>query len=241
MKHIALIVCAAAAALLAGCMLFPMEGSGVLVTSRYAFSGFSKITTDQACQLRVIPDSAFGVTVTCDDNLLPYLVVETSGPDGVVIGLRQGYSFNRITFTAEVHVPTLTALVLSGASQAVVAPGFSSGQALSLGIFGASRADIAGMTCGALAADVSGASTLTFVGGASSETVSVSGASTADLLGCVSPRAAVVLSGASQCSVDVGSGPVTVAASGASTLFYRGAPSVSVQELSGGSRIVKLN
>jgi hypothetical protein len=81
-----------------------------MVSKRYDVSGFSKITASHACQLRVVPSAVYGLTVTCDDNLLSYVEVETNGPDAVSIELREGHGHTRVTFTAEVHLPVLAAL-----------------------------------------------------------------------------------------------------------------------------------
>ena len=240
MKRIAVLV--ALAALLAGCMFFPMvEGSGILRTSAYPLAGFSKISADQVCRLHVVPDTVFSVTVTCDDNLRPYLEVRQNGFDSVEIGLRQGYSYRNVTFAADVHMPVLIGLDLSGASEARVEPGFSSSLPISLTASGASLIDITGLACGSITADLSGASSLSVTGAAVDMSVVASGASSANLQGCAAGGANVSLSGASICRVDVGTGLITIAASGASTLYYKGSPTFSVLNLSGASRVVKVN
>ena len=239
MKRIAVLV--ALAALLAGCMFFPMvEGSGILRTSAYPLAGFSKISADQVCRLHVVPDTVFSVTVTCDDNLLPYLVVEKSASGALSLGLEQGHLYGRVTLFAEVHMPALSSLDFSGASEARVEPGFVSTLPLDITLSGASGAQVSGLACGAMSATVSGASTLSARGTARTETVTVSGASSADLTACPAASARVSLSGASDCSVSVGSGPLTLSASGASTLYYTGSPALLTLELSGTSRVVRV-
>jgi hypothetical protein len=241
MKRMAVCVVAALAAILAGCMFFPMvEGSGILTRSAYPLAGFSKIAADQVCRVHVVPDTVFSVTVTCDNNLLPYLEVRQNGFDSVQIGLRQGFNYQRVTFSAEVHMPVLTGLDLSGASEARVDPGFSSSLPISLRLSGASLIDIKGLACGAMTADTSGASSLSVTGTAIYQTVLASGASSVNLLGCAAGGANVRLSGASSCRVDVGTGLIAVSASGASILYYRGYPSFSVLDLSGASRVVRI-
>ena len=241
MKRIAVLVVAALAALLAGCMFYPkVEGSGILITSAYPLAGFSKISADQVCRVRVVPDTVFSVTVTCDDNLRSYLEVRENGFDSVQIGLRQGCTYRNVTLSADVHMPVLTGLDLSGASEARVGPGFSSSLPISLKASGASLIDITGLACGAMTADMSGASSLSVTGVAVYETVVASGASSVNLLGCAAVGANVSLSGASSCRVDVGTGLITISASGASTLYYRGYPAFSVLDLSGASRVMKV-
>ncbi len=242
MKRIMLVVCAAAAIVLAGCQLFdPVRGSGSLVTTPFDVGTFSRIEASHQCTLHVAADDATSLEVTCDDNLYEYLVVERTGTDSVSIGLKPGFWYQGITFTVEVRMPSLAGLELSGASEADVEPGFSSTLPLELTLSGASSADLPSIACGALRADVSGASVLTLSGTAASERLDISGASEVHLLDCDAPAAIVNLSGASQGWLDVGGGTLDLEASGASTLYYRNAPSWGTLALSGGSRIVKLD
>ncbi len=240
MKRKALVLCAAAlaVALLAGCaFLFPtIAGSGYLTTSGYGYSGFTRLAASQAFRVHVIPDTVYSVQVTCDDNIVPYLVVVQDAPDSLRIELAQGYNYVGVTASAEVHMPLLTGLTLSGASQARVEPGISSYNPLTLALSGGSTADLLSLACGPVTADISGASTLTFAGAATSENLFVSGASTADLMSCLGTSAHVNISGASVARVNV-SGTIDVYASGASFLYYHGTAPL-VHDSSGGSQIV---
>lgn len=115
------------------------------------------------------------------------------------------------SFKAEVHVPSLTSIDLSGASRAVIDTGFVSTQPLAVTLSGASRVDAVGVTCSAI---------------------------TTVILSCAGSSVGVVLSGASTATVGVGSGNLSVSASGASSLYCGGG--ANVNDLSGGSVIVKL-
>jgi hypothetical protein len=243
MKRNILVLLAAvvAAALLGGCsLLYPaVVGSGYLTTSSYGFGGYSSITASQSFKVHVIPDAAYSVQVTCDDNVVQYLVVRQNG-SGIELGLQQGYNYMGVTVSAEVHMPALTGLGLSGATQAQVESGFFSTLPLAVTISGASFAGFKGMVCGTVSVDISGASTLTFVGAATTESLFVSGASTADLRNCTGTAADVNVSGASAAYVNVGSGHLGYSVSGASTLYYRGTPAFQQHDLSGASRIVSI-
>ena len=96
------------------------------------------------------------------------------------------------------------------------------------------------VTCGDLSIDISGASRLTCTGSAAAVTLNVSGASHVDVLNCTGTRADVHLSGASEAWVDVGTRPIDLSASGASTLYYGGSPALTVRDLSGASRVVRV-
>lgn len=239
MRHLILVLCAAAVALMVGCDFFPLvQGSGYLTTSTYNFTDFSTIAATQACRVHVVPDTAYSVSVTSDDNLLPYLEVRRNGAGAVLIGLAQGNNYHGITFNAEVHMPVLVGLDLSGASEARVDSGFASTQPLDATLSGASLADIKGLSCTAVNADISGASSLSIGGTIASETLIVSGTSTANLLACAATRATVAVSGASEAWINAGQ--ISLSASGASTLYYAGNPLIQTNSLSGASQLVKV-
>jgi hypothetical protein len=239
MKRSVLVLGAAAALVLAGCRFFdPVWGSGSLVTTPFDVGTFARIEASHECTIRVVADEATSLEVTCDDNIFEYLVVEHTGTDSISIGLKPGFWYRGVTFTVEVRMPSLAGLGLSGASAADVEPGFSSTLPLELTLSGASIADLSSIACGALRADISGASVLTLSGTAASERLYLSGASEAHLLDCDAPAAIVNLSGASRGWLDVGNGTLDLEASGASTLYYRNSPSWGTLALSGGSRVV---
>jgi hypothetical protein len=241
MKRCVLIVLAAIAIVLSGCSFLPVvTGSGTPRTAAHGLAGFSGIQASQTFTVRVVPGSAWSVDVTCDDNLLPYIVADTT-PNGTLrLGLEEGYIYQFITVSAEVHMPSLAMLDASGASEFDVGAGFVSGRPLAISLSGASTANVAGIVCGGLSVDASGASTATVAGSASTERVAASGASRADLLNCVAASADVTLSGASEAWVDIGSGIVSLSAGGASTLYYAGTPYFSFCDLTGTSRAVKV-
>jgi hypothetical protein len=261
---IRLIVCVVLIApLVAGCGYFfnPIVGSGFPEVMDYPFSDFSRIEAGNAFRVHIIPDSSYSVQVTCDDNLVSYLVV-TQENDAVKLHLKDFYYYYNIILTAEIHLPALSRFDLSGASQARIDAGFPSPGPFLVCASGASSADFKAFECGALAVDVSGASTvsvsdlaadslecvasgastLSLLGSISGAvTLAVSGASHMKLVDCPAGSADVRLSGASDAWVDVGNGRLTLTASGASSLYYRGSPSFEIIDLSGASSIHKVD
>jgi len=241
MKRAAILLCAAAAAILAGCSFLPVvRGSGYTVTTSFAVGSFSHVMAMQNCKVSIVPDAVTSLTITSDDNLVSYLTVTRNGPDSILIGLKQGYIYVGTTFSAEVHVPTLSAVDMSGASQAVVEPGFPAADTLAVTLSGASTADLQQVTIGTLAIDLSGSSTLSGTGRVGQVTAVLSGASTAHLLDLPALSARADLSGASECWLNVGAGTMDLSASGASTLYYRGSPQVRQVNLSGASKLVQV-
>ena len=240
MKRIVVILIVALAVLLAGCdLLPPVTGSGTLSRSTYTAAGFSGIQASQAFLVRIVPDPVYSVNITCDDNLLRYLIVE-NGTGTLRLALVPGYSYRGVTLIAEVHMPVVSLIDASGASTVNIDTGCTTPQGLRLVLSGASTCRLTNVNCGDLSVDVSGASQFTCTGSAAAITVNASGASHADVINCMGTRANVSLSGASEAWVDVGTRPIDVSASGASTLYYGGSPALNVHDLSGASRIVRV-
>jgi hypothetical protein len=241
MKRIALFFSAALILLLAGCsFLIPVTGSGTLTHSSCPAAGFSGIQASESFLVRIVPDPVYSVNVTCDNNLLKYLIVENAGGGTLRLALMPGYNYIGVTLMAEVHMPVVTTVYASGASTVRLDAGFAPAQGMTLSLSGASTCELTNVACGDLSIDISGASQLTCTGSAAAITLNVSGASRANVINCTGTRASVHLSGASEAWVDVGSHPVDLWASGASTFYYGGAPALSARELSGGSRIVRV-
>jgi len=226
---------------LAGCMLLPaVTGSGRLTSTAHPAAGFTGIQASHAFQVRVVPDPVYSVSVTCDDNLLPYLLVQNSGTGSLRLGLIDGYNYLGTTLLAEVHMPVVAVIDASGASSVRLDSGFSLPGRLAVVLSGASVCEATGISCGEATFDVSAASLASFTGTAAGLTLAVSGASRVNLLDCPAGPARVTVSGGSEAWVDVGSQRVDLDASGASTLYYGGTPALAVHSLSGGSRIVKV-
>ena len=231
----------ALSAILAGCSLLrPVSGSGTLTRSLYPAAGFSGIQASHSFVVRVVPDTVYSVTITCDDNLDRYLIVDHVGPGTLRLGLVPGYNYFGITLIAEVHMPVVTLIDASGASTVRLDSGFSSANGLTVILSGASECELANVVCRDVSFDLSGASLVTCTGSAGAIGLQVSGASRANVLNCSGTRASVNLSGASEAWVDVGPRPVDLSASGGSTFYYGGTPALSAPNISGGSRMLRV-
>jgi hypothetical protein len=254
-------LCAAVLVFAAGCSFYPpIDGSGFPKTTSFDSTGFVNLAVEHPFKVRIVPDTVFSVSVTCDDNIVPYLVVEM-GTDALRLSLMGGYNYRNVILAAEVHMPALTGLTMSGASEAHIEAGFVSSQPLGVTLSGASTVEFAAVGCGpfttavsgastftatsisssSFTATVSGASTVTASGSTIAEVLNVSGASGAHLQNLLAAQASVQLSGSSKSWVNVGNGQITLTASGASTLYYVGSPTFVINGLSGGSGIEKLS
>jgi preprotein translocase subunit SecF len=198
-------------------MPFGTMGSGHATTQPYNLSDFTAVSASQGFNVVITQGSSYSVKVTTDDNIQQYVDVHKSGST-LYLGLKTGFGISTTQLKAEVTMPNMTNLQLSGGSQA-------SGQNLTL--------------VTNLSIDFSGGSRATLTGQAVDLTVTGSGGSNINLQDFQVQNAKVDLSGGSQCKVNV-SGKLDVNLSGGSQLQYRGTPTMGSQDISGGSRISPL-
>ena len=223
--------------LLAGCSVpftTQLSGSGPAVTKDYDLARFTAVAAGSAFQVEITQSDKYSVSVTVNENLVERLDVGVSG-DTLRIYLKPGIGITgNATLKANVTMPELTGLDLSGASNTTLA-GFESGKSLQSKVSGAStlRGDL---TCGDARFDASGASKVDLKGGAQDLNVTASGASTVDLGSFSSKDTVVDASGASRVNV-AASGSLDVEASGASTVRYVGEPAKLKVNTSGASSV----
>ena len=230
-------------ALLAGCTLVEeissrvtsITGSGNVVTQEENITGFDKVDVSNAFKVDIRQGDTFDVVIRVDDNLLEYLDVAKRGKT-LQIGLKPSriYNIRKVTMEADVTMPELTGLELSGASHGTIT-GFESARDLDVDVSGASmlRGDI---EAGDARFDVSGASQVNLSGSAGDVTIGASGASQVDLSAFSVDDADVEASGASKVTVNAG-GTLDADASGASHVYYLGSPTLGRVETSGASSV----
>jgi hypothetical protein len=193
--------------------------------------GFGLVLVVMSLGCALIPRST---TITGSGNV-EYLEVVKQG-NTLKIGLEPGrvFSVRKATLEAEVTMPELAALQMSGASHVTIT-GFTSTKAFDVNLSGAS--DLSGdIEAGDATFDASGASRVTLNGSARNATVEGSGASQIDLSDFAVADAKVKLSGASTATVNP-SGTLDVDASGASDVYYLGSPTLGNIDTSGASSI----
>ncbi len=232
-------------------------GSGNLDTKKRDFSDFSIVEVGWAFEVEITQSSSYSVSITADDNLFEYIETSKTG-DMLTIGLKQGYSYQwPLTLRAEITMPDLYELKLSGATHGTV-EGFSSSHKFILGIYGASTLDASDISAGEIEINldgaskisggitvsgdaqftVSGASKVELEGVANDLLVSADGASNMELSDFPVHNANVILSGASRATVNL-DGRLDADLSGASQLLYIGEPTMMDINTSGGSTVSK--
>jgi hypothetical protein len=211
------------------------SGSGDIATLEEAFTGFDRVAVSHSFEVEIKQSDRFRTVIRVDEDLVDYVEVVKRG-NILSIGLKQGlrYQINNVTMHAEVTMPSLNGLSLSGASQASIT-GFES-----LGEF---RADMSGasslkgdLVAGEVRFGVSGASRLTLRGTAGELALVASGASRVRLSEFRVTDSRVEASGASDVTIHA-SGRLDAEASGVSRIAYLGDPSLGRVETSFGSSI----
>ena len=247
-----LVVVLLTSGLLAGCA----PGSGNLNTQEFNFSDFTRVEVGYAFQVEIVQSDSYRVSVTADDNLFEHIEVSQEG-ETLKVGLKLPTS--RPLFTtlrAEITMPELYGLHLSGATRGTVS-GFSSTENFDIEVSGASSLDLAEMSAGDVTFDISGASKVTggitggdaefdvsgassieLQGSASDLVIEASGASRVELDNFPVNNADVTLGGASRGTVNL-DGTLDADLSGASKLSYIGEPTMGTINTSGGSTVSK--
>jgi len=211
-----------------------LTGSGNVVTREEAISDFDKVDISHSFDVDIKQGEAFSVLIRVDDNLVEQLQVEKFGST-LKIGLKPGVSIvSNATLEAEITMPELTGVDISGASNATIS-GFKSTKNLNVDLSGASslRGDI---EAGDTSIDLSGSSEATMTGSGANLTLDASGSSDVDLSDFPVTDAEIDASGASTVKVNA-SGRLDVDASGASDVYYLGNPSMGTIETSGASSV----
>lgn len=237
-----------------GCIGGVITGSGNLITEEFNFSDFTRVEVGSAFEVEVVQSDSYSVSIMADDNLFDYILVSKQGTT-LKIRLKTA-SYHNTTTRAEVTMPQLRGLDLSGATRGTVS-GFSSTENIDFEVSGASYLDLVDIsagdvefeisgaskvtgeiTAGDADFDVSGASTVELEGSARNIVVDASGASRVKLAAFSVNNADVKLSGASTGTVNL-DGRLDANLSGASKLEYIGEPTMGTINTSGASTLSK--
>jgi len=246
------------AGLLMGCVGGRVPpGSGNLVTQEFEFSDFSRVEVGSAFQVKIVQADSYRVSVTADDNLFKYIQVSKQG-ETLKVGLKlMPLRPLFTTLRAEISMPRIYDLDLSGATRGTVS-GFSSTENLDIEVSGASSLNLAEMSAGNVEfelsgaskargdikaggnarLDLSGASSIQLQGSAGDLVIDASGACLVELDNFPVDNVDVKLSGASGATVNL-DGRLDADLSGASRLSYIGVPTMGDIHMSGGSTVSK--
>jgi RNA polymerase sigma factor (sigma-70 family) len=211
-----------------------IRGSGKEATKELKLADFTTVDVGAAFRVEVTRAANFRVTITADDNVLPYVKVARDG-SALKIGLDgKRRSFRQVTLKAAVAMPNLEGVSAGGAS-AVTVTGFKSEKDCKIRVSGASRLT-GDLGAGAVDLEASGASHVSLKGSAKKARLSGTGASHLALAEFAVESADVTLTGASHAKLQVKS-ELDYDLSGASHLKYAGAPKVGKGRATGASLV----
>jgi len=212
-----------------------LKGSGNLKTKEYTFVDFTSVEISSAFEFHISQASSYKVSITADDNVFEKLEIIKEG-NTLKIALKPMITLGSATLEAEVTMPQLHGLAVSGASRGTVSD-FYSAENLDLNVSGASKVT-GDITAGDADFTVSGASTVQLEGSANDIVANVRGGSRFKLGGFIVNNASVTFSSASTGTVNV-SGKLDANLSSASKLSYLGEPTIGNINISGASSFNK--
>ena len=209
---------------------------GNLKTEEMAFTDFTAIEVGWAFEVSVTQSSSYSVVISANEKIFDNIEVTQTG-NTLIIGHKPGIEFTDLFRKAEISMPDLNKLTLSGATQGT-AEGFSNSDTFVLGLSGASSLEITNINVGDVEINVSGASTLNAGGTANDLFSLICCASNVDLSNFPVNNAEVNVDGASIATINL-DGILDADVSGASTLEYIGEPIMGDINTSDSSTIKK--
>ena len=234
---VAIVIVVVSAIIFLGNWLPPNEivGSGNLATQTKDFSDFSSLAISSGFEAEISKSSSYSISITADDNVIDYVRVSKTGTT-LNIGLQTSILYQSITIQAEIGIPELNSLDLSGGTQGTINE-FDSVNMLSLDLSGGSQLEGAFITTQDVNIELSGGSQLNnFTGEAHNSLIELSEGSQLDIPEFTVNDLNANLSGGSQATISL-NGRLDATLSGGSTLNYYGNPTLGDIEVSGGSTI----
>jgi hypothetical protein len=206
-----LMVIVAALLALAGCSF--NNGSGKVVDDTRSVSGFSRISVGGNAKVIVDQDGRESLTISAEDNLLPYLTSQVRG-DTLELGIQDGESI-RPTRDIVYHI---TVKDLRG-----------------LSISGSGDVDIRNVDTDQLMIEVDGSGKITAAGRADTQTISISGQGDYQAKDLESSTTVIDIAGSGSAQVSA-SQSLDVTISGSGDIEYSGDPSVK-KSISGSGEV----
>lgn len=220
---------------IAGAIFFVILSSpGNQRTQTYSYSDFSNLDVGSAFHVNVTQSDTFSVTVTAGERIFDRISVTKTG-DTLKIEVNPGIFFGTLNARADITMPTLNSITLSGATSGTL-EGLTTQNTFTADISGASSLEAANLQTGDLNIMLEGASRFVAEGNGNNLDATVSGASNMDLENFQVNDADVTISGASHAVVSP-TGTLDVDASGASSLQYTGNPNLGDINTSGASTV----
>jgi hypothetical protein len=212
-----------------------IRGSGSETFIERPETGFSELEIGYGCRATITSGETYSVVIQIDDNLADFLVVEQVG-ERLAISLEPYKSYRSFTFSADITMPDIDRLELSGGTKGQL-NGFDLAHDIEIDLSGGS--ELTGdLSSDKIAFSLSGGSEAKMFGDCTDASLSGSGGSWFGLEQFRIQNLTFNLSGGSTGRVAV-SGNLAGSASGGSSIQYTGDPSLGKISKSGGSSVSK--
>lgn len=209
-------------------------GSGNMESVDYDYTGFTMIEAGSGFEVTVTRASNYSIKVTTDDNVREHLEITRTG-DILEISLASG-SFSSVTLEAEITMPGLAGINLSGGSRANIS-GFNSANPFSVTL--SEGSELAGdIVSGDAGLGLSGGSRVTLRGLGGDLLARSSGGSNMILDDFRINNADINIDGGGTAIITV-NGRLDTVLTGGSQLLYSGEPEMGDVNISGGSSLEK--
>ena len=214
-----------------------VNGDGNIKTESRSAGRFDNVDVSGSIDLYVKQDSASGVKVEADQNLMEYIEVFTEG-DKLVVRSRKGFNL-RPSQDIKVYVssPAFTKFELSGACDIFSQNQITSSNDIEIGMSGSCDGKL-DLKTPRVAADLSGACSIEIKGETKELSADGSGSTGFKCFGLMAENVSVSISGAGDAEV-YASVKLDVDVSGAAGVKYKGNASVS-QKVTGAGSVKKV-
>ncbi len=242
-KHLFFICAVLSLALsVTSCRINTLKGEGNKTTTSPSVASFTSVEIEVPLKASITVQAGAQASVQLSgyENILKH--IRATVKDNVLLlttDLSETWILDGDSITAQITVPSLAALTLTGAPDADI-HGNIAGPAFDLDISGAADVVIDNITVDTFASDVSGAANIIVKGGSVKKaSYEVSGAGKIKAFGLQSVETEASISGAGTSEVNATT-TLSASISGAGTIKYKGHPSIS-QDISGVGSITDAN
>lgn len=215
------------------------------VTNTYPLSGFNGLDVSSVVDVRLRKSNDYFVQVSVPDALEKYLVVKVEG-SVLKVGLNNApqnitRNLKNWSIIADITMPELTSLEMSGATKFNCPDAFNIGQkTFNLDLSGASKITSLRFSSARFNADISGASKLSITANTSIADMELSGA-TKGIFKINAHKMDLDISGASKCSFTGEYKTLKMEVSGAASLILNGKAELFDAEIAGASKLAAVD
>jgi hypothetical protein len=214
-----------------------VEGSGTIVTENRDVSGFDRVSLSGFGKVNITQGSTESLSVSTDDNIMPYIKTEVRGDTLVLEFTNEGQrrSFNPSDgINYDLAVKDLTRIDISGAGSVYVKA--LEVEKLQLDLSGAGNLEIDSLSADELVTRISGAGSVVISGQVKGQEISHSGVGNYHAADLQSETAIIDISGAGSSTLWVLE-TLDVEISGLGNIIYYGTPRV-IQNVSGLGKLI---